>query len=203
MNRVVALGLLTLASCARASTAGPDAGAGPRGRLENGRYVSVAALDALDCIEAWEQLCAPHVVPELVVMDGKVVGEPWIDKTEVEYAITRRTEERLELEVRPRAPDAPSGAGEKDAALAPALLEVKKAGRLRYSGPELAALAEGRIEPTEFVLVPVEEVNRRKEALEKEYVPGGECDGLYDYDFEEVKTKCLNTPDGKVPKRSR
>jgi hypothetical protein len=162
-------------------------------------YGSLASFRALECIEDWMQICSPPVGPwlDVRIYESRVEVTPWM-ADHVEFRIVRRTASRLELEfsrcVIPVSACEAAGKG------ATAVVELLPEGRAVWNGPSIEHIFDGRAdasrERVRVELIRNAQYNARIRELERQYVPGGKCEGLGGYQVVGGKP-CINAPGKK------
>jgi hypothetical protein len=162
-------------------------------------YGSLASFEALECVEDWMQLCSPPAPPwlDVRIYEDRVEVTPWM-ADHVEFRIVRRVFSRLELEfsrcVIPVPACETAGKG------ATATVEIRSDGRAVWNGPSIEHIFDGKPgaarERVRVELVRNALYNARIRELERQYVPGGRCEGLAGY--EPVGGEpCINAPGRK------
>jgi len=154
-------------------------------------YSEASDLERLECLESWEQLCTPFLgggpSHRVVVSDDAVTVDFFLDEPFV-FRIERRSGLILDLVMTcGRRKEPCSGKGEK------ARLEMRRDGTATFDVPDFWHLEDGTHKRKTVQLVPFDKSSMLHDDLERQFVPGGRCQGLMGYQVAGNRP-CINKP---------
>jgi hypothetical protein len=185
MSRVLPILLLAAATALAAD---------PQARQE--RYMPLAAVRALDCIEDWMQLCSPPagangwIGPDLLVLVDRVEVTPWQSLEQYVFEVVAREGDTIRLALA-----ACTGLSTCTGVGLPATLRFRQGSAPAYEGPDVYRLLKGEFRNTRIELTTTGEYAALRAKLEAKYVPGGKCRGVGAFQ-PTGRGECINSEPG-------